>query len=210
MKRFLCLVFLFLFALPLCRAGLYHQFFTAVRRGDQATVKKMMRKNKEMVFLSDPDGTTPFLAAVETKNVSMAFLLADHWSRLWASNGEGNALHIAAANEDGPMIKMILRMVETEGSAASKQMVNARRVQKRAARLPADLNTPLHVAAQTCNRVIYRYLTQHGADPSIPNAALETPAQILARCPKETKKKQLPPAAKKADASAAAAPAAPF
>lgn len=188
MKKFFCAAFFIFCVSAPCAAGLAHEFFMAVRAGNEATVKKMLRKSKELVFLADEEGRTPFLAAVEDKNVSMAYLLAEYWSRLTVLSDKGNAVHIAVLNEDSAMVKMLVHVAAREDPQLAQRLVNAPRATKGKGQWAgADLNTPLHLAAQKCNRDIYQYLISRGAEPDRRNAAWETPQQILARCPAPSK-----------------------
>lgn len=189
-----------------CWAGAANPIFSAVRSGDRDEVERLISKDKTLVFATDERGMTPFLTAVESQDVEMAYLLADYFSRLGDSGAPGNAMHIAVNNEDEPMLRLLLRLTAAEDPDLPKYLLNMPRQQEKAApRCESnDRNTPLHLAAQKCNFKIYKYLLANGANPLARNAAGKTPKQLLDACPKPVSKpagktqqpvSSLPPAA---------------
>ena len=198
MKTFTFLAVLGLFAPALCWAGPNEEIFAAVRSGNRTEVKRLVSKNKTLVFATDKRGMTPFLRAVEAKDLDMAYLLADYFSRLTDSGASGNAMHIAVNNEDEPMIKLLFRLAAEEDPGLPKQLINMPRSREDDTSLTSsDRNTPLHVAANKCNARIYKYLVANGANPDVVNSYGQTPRQIMISCEK-TKAYQAEQAKKKA------------
>ncbi len=181
-------------AASVCYADRGADFFVAVRSGDRDEVKRMIAKDKTLVFITDRRGMTPFLTAVESRDLEMTYLLADYFSRLGDSSTAGNAMHIAVNNEDEPMLRLLVRLAADEDPDMPRHLINMPRMRENAPRTSVanDRNTPLHLAAKKCNFQIYKYLLDHGANPKARNAAGKTPAQLLSVCPKPK------PAAKKA------------
>ena len=167
-------------------------FFAAVRAGRSDRVEQMIAKDKMLVFTTNRQGLTPFLIAVENRDVKMAALLADYFARLNDTAGPGNAFHIAAANNDDAMVRLLLQLMNEEDPALPRHMLNMPRLPTNSA--TNDRNTPLHLAAQNCNRPLYRLLVANGAQPGLRNAAGKTPAQLLQACPPEKKAAAAKPA----------------
>ena len=133
-------------------------------------------------------GMTPFLVAVETRNLKMVSLLADSFSRLGNIAQPGNALHIAVSNDDEPMVRLLVRLSSEEDPALTKRLLNMRRRGDKEE--INDRNTPLHLAAKRCNFSIYQYLLKNGANPDMRNAMGKTPKQLLSVCPKPEAKEE--------------------
>nr|QGT50772.1 hypothetical protein Elusimicrob2101_0350 [uncultured Elusimicrobia bacterium] len=176
-------------------------FFAAVRSGDRAQVKTLLRKNQKLAQTTDKKGQTPFLVAVTQKDLQMVYVLAP-FSVLSAAGPRGNAFHIAAQNEDEPMLKLLMQITSERNKALPQKMLNAPRNREDETSLTSsDGNTPLHVAAKKCNTRIYNYFASNGADDTLENEYGQTPQKILTACQKQKaweadyKKKQ---AAKKA------------
>ena len=191
MKKFLFFCCTFLLMYSWCFAGKTEAFFAAVRNGNSSQVERMLEKDKTLVFLKDRNGMTPFLLAVQTRNLKMTDLLSEYFARLNDSAVMGNAVHIAVLNEDEPMIRLILRLASEEDTEMPAYLLNMPRKQAGVKSAVAnDKNTPLHLAAQKCNFRIYQYLLNNGANDSVLNAAGKTPKQIISACPKpQTKEK---------------------
>ena len=193
MKTLLLAVLFLLMSVFPCMAGNTAEFFAAVRSGNSVKVKKMLAKDKALVFVADKNGMTPFLVAVKMKNLKMVSLLADCFSRLGDTAAPGGAMHIAVSNNDEAMVRLLVRLAAEEDPAFPKQLINMPRQKSNSAL--NDRNTPLHLAAQKCNFRIYNYLLQYGASPLMRNARGQTPKQIINACPKpQTKKKEAKPA----------------
>ena len=112
MRKFLLLALLGMSAL-IARAGVSGAaFFAVVRSGDTDKAEEMLRADKTLVFVEEPDGTTAFLAAVKNKDVKMARLLADSFSRLDVRTNGGNALHLAVSNNDEEMLRMLFAFMD--------------------------------------------------------------------------------------------------
>lgn len=198
MKTFTLSVLLGLFGFSLCHAGPSEEIFAAVRNGNRTEVKRLVSKDKTLVFATDKRGMTPFLTAVEAKDLDMAYLLADYFSRLGDSAAPGNAMHIAVNNEDEPMIKLLFRLTAAEDPKLPKYLINMPRSREDATSMTSnDRNTPLHVAAKKCNVRIYKFLVANGANPDAANSYGQTPRNIMISCEK-TKAYQAEQAKKKA------------
>lgn len=159
--------------------------FSAVNGGNVAAVRQMLGKNPRLVLEVNGKGLTPFLLAVQKKDLDMAYLLIKSSARLTARCGKGNALHIAVANQDEPMIKLILKEAAAKDPTLPERLVNHQRNLYDASSLTSDDgNTPLHVAAKRCDRRIYNYLLAYGADDSLSNKMDKTPSEIIVSCQK--------------------------
>ena len=112
MRKFLLLALLVMSA-ALARAEVSGAaFFAVVRSGDTDRAEEILRADKTLVFIEEPDGTTAFLAAVKNKDVKMARLLADSFSRLDVRTNGGNALHLAVSNNDEEMLRMLFAFMD--------------------------------------------------------------------------------------------------
>ena len=151
-----------------------------VRAGDTDKAEEMLRADKTLVFVEEPDGTTAFLAAVKNKDVKMARLLADSFSRLDVRTNGGNALHLAVSNNDEEMLRMLFAFMDEVEPELFESLAN----EPRGSRIsPAsDRNTPLHLAALNCNRAIYGFLAAHGANEKILNRRRQTPRYLVTSC----------------------------
>lgn len=187
MRKFLLLALLGMSAL-IARAGVSGAaFFAVVRAGDTDKAEEMLRADKTLVFVEEPDGTTAFLAAVKNKDVKMARLLADSFSRLEVRTNGGNALHLAVSNNDEEMLRMLFAFMDEVEPELFESLAN----EPRGSRIsPAsDRNTPLHLAALNCNRAIYGFLAAHGANEKILNRRRQTPKRLFSSCKKTPDKK---------------------
>ena len=187
MRKFLLLALLGMSAL-IARAGVSGAaFFAVVRAGDTDKAEEMLRADKTLVFVEEPDGTTAFLAAVKNKDVKMARLLADSFSRLDVRTNGGNALHLAVSNNDEEMLRMLFAFMDEVEPELFESLAN----EPRGSRIsPAsDRNTPLHLAALNCNRAIYGFLAAHGANETILNRRRQTPKRLFSSCKKTPDKK---------------------
>ena len=160
-------------------------FFKAVKQSDRASVLRLLSKNPKLVLATDEHSMTPFLLAVHRKNREMANLLAQKSSRLTARGDKGNAFHIAAANQDEPMIKLLTKLTQAKDAGLTRKMLNYQRnIYMPASYSSNDGNSPLHIAAQKCNRRIYNYYVSLGADESVQNSLKKTPREIMVNCEK--------------------------
>lgn len=183
--------FLLLLALTCAAAAradiLGASFFAVVRSGDTDKAEEMIRADKTLVFVEEPGGMTAFLAAVKNKDVKMAQLLADSFSRLDVRTEEGNAVHLAVINNDEAMLRMLFAFMDEVEPDLFEYLANAPRGSRTS---PAsDRNTPLHLAALNCNRAIYDFLVQHGASEKNLNRRRQTPKRLLSFCNKKAGKK---------------------
>lgn len=171
--------------------GTEDEFFKAVKQSDQTSVLRHLNKNPKLVLAMDEHSMTPFLLAVSKKDREMVNLLAQKSSRLTARGEKGNAFHIAAANQDEPMIKLLTRLAQAKDANLPRNMLNHQRnVYVSTSYYSNDGNSPLHVAAQKCNRRIYNYFVSLGADESVQNSLQKTPREIMVNCEKNRRQIQ--------------------
>jgi hypothetical protein len=84
-------------------------FFEAVRRGDLAKVKAMIRAVPELVLARDFDGCTPLHVAVMRDQMDRAELLLPHNADINAKDRVGNTpLHYAASGPHAHIVKWLL------------------------------------------------------------------------------------------------------
>jgi len=202
MKKTLLLIILCLIALPglavvrlagsdpYANKDLRKEFWEAIEINDTAKVKKLIQKDKSLVFAKNDKGMTGFLRAVEKHFKAMAWLLGKNWSRINEQCSRGNALHIAVEDRDLGMVQLILSVAQLEDDEAMISLINAPRVDvpKKSASFSKDLDTSLHIAAELCDFGIYDYLVSMGGNTDRVNSALEKPKDIIATCPPPEKK----------------------
>lgn len=183
MKKYILLGLLLSgYTLAVC-APAANDIFTLVKRSDRAGVQRLLAKKPRLVLETNPKGQTPLLLAVQQKDLDMAYLLIKSSARLTARADKGNALHIAVANQDEPMIKMLLKEAAAKDASLPARLINHQRSLYSPSSLTSeDGNTPLHLAAQRCNKRIYNYLKSLGGDDSLTNAMNKTPAESMENC----------------------------
>ncbi len=166
----------------------YADFWYAVEHNDSTQVRKLLRQDKRLVF-SFKKGMTPYLYSVKNGNRQMAWMLADEfWAHVYDRCAWGNAIHIAAENQDFPMLKLTMKAAQMDDLL--EQLIDEQRYSTKPNQKKADLNTPLHIAALHCNREMYDYLVSFGASETKVNADFKTAEEILATCPKQPKEKK--------------------
>lgn len=175
----------------LCGAALWAaapgNIFVAVQNGNRAAVKRLLAKDKTLVYQQDARGMTPFLEAVFVRDLDMAVLLADAFSRLDANCSQGNAMHLAVLNEDAAMLRVLMQLCDEEDPNLTNSLLNMPRHWGGPQSKTDDGNTPLHLAALKCHRPMYQFLVANGAKPTVRNSRGKTPAQLLKSCPPEPK-----------------------
>ncbi len=160
-----------------------NDIFTLIKRSDRAGVQRVLAKNPRLVLETNPKGQTPLLLAVQQKDLDMAYLLIKSSARLTARADKGNVLHIAVANQDEPMIKMLLKEAAAKDASLPARLINHQRSLYNPSSLTSeDGNTPLHLAAQHCNKRIYNYLKSLGGDDSLSNSMNKTPSESMENC----------------------------
>ena len=194
---------------PTAWAAPAQEMFAAVNNGNRAAVKRLLAQDKTLVYIQDRQGMTPFLIAVQNRDLDMTVLLADAFSRLDVDASAGNAMHLAVLNEDAAMLRVLLQLCDEEDPELAVFMLNMRRHWGGPKSPTNDGNTPLHLAALKCHRPMYQFLVANGARPDVRNNKGKTPAQLLKACPPEPKQKQSAPDSKAAAQPATPAPAAP-
>lgn len=187
MRKFLLLALLVMSAALALAEVSGAAFFAVVRSGDTDRAEEILRADKTLVFIEEPDGTTAFLAAVKNKDVKMARLLADSFSRLDVRTNGGNALHLAVSNNDEEMLRMLFAFMDEVEPELFESLANEPRGNRIS--LDSDRNTPLHLAALNCNQRIYRFLAAHGANETILNRRRQTPKRLFSFCKKTPDKK---------------------
>ena len=167
----------------------YGDLWFSVEHNDPDHVRKVLRKDKRLVY-SVKKGLTPYLYSVQKGYRKMAWMLVDEfWAHAYDRCAWGNALHVAIENQDFPMLKLTMKAAQMDfDEGLLDRLINEQRYNRKPDQKRADLNTPLHVAAQYCNRPIYDYLVSFGASEKTINADWKTAAEILATCPPEKPK----------------------
>ena len=175
----------FLSSISVAWADSTDDFFKAVKKSDTAQVKQLLNKQPRLVLERDDKNMTGFLWAVSKKNLELVSFLAEKGARLTARGEKGNAFHIAAENQDEPMLKLLMKLISAKNAQAPADMLNyGRDIYSATSYTSSDGNTPLHIASKKCNTRIYNYFVNHGAQEDIPNHLLKTPAAILSDCQK--------------------------
>lgn len=162
------------------------QFWQAVLSNNTEKAKKLIRREKSLVFISNQAGRTGYLLAVEKGNKKMAWFLAESFSHTQAKCERGNALHIAVENKDFSMLKLAMKAAQVQDEDLLPRLINTPRATAKRGQMAADMNTPLHLAALNCERQMYRYLVQFGGNEKAINAKLQTPPELLKACPQVT------------------------
>ena len=204
MRKVLVLIILCLIALPsiavvrvagsdpYANKDINKEFWAAIEKNDTNKVKKLIQKDKSLVFAKNDKGMTGYLRAVEKHFKAMAWLLGKNFSKENERGPRGNALHMAVEDRDLSMAQVVLSVSQLEGDENMVNLINAPRlgVPKKAASYSKDMDTPLHIAAELCDFAIYEYLVSMGGNPNKINGAFEKPKDILATCPPPEEKKE--------------------
>ena len=162
---------------PYANRDIRKEFWAAVDTNDTAKVKKLIQKDKSLVFAKNDKGMTGYLRAVEKHFKAMAWLLGQNFSRVNEQGPRGNALHMAVEDRDLSMVQLVLSVSQLEDDESMIDLINAPRlgVPKKAASYSKDMDTSLHLAAELCDFEIYNYLTRMGGNPNRLNGACEKP-----------------------------------
>ena len=175
---------------PYANKDLRKEFWEAVEINDTEKVKKLIKRDKSLVFAKNDKGRTGFLRAVEKHFKSMAWLLGKNWSRINEQCPRGNALQIAVEDRDFGMVQLVLSVAQLDSDDAMIGLINAPRIDvpKESASFSKSLDTSLHIAAELCDYGIYDYLVAMGGNADRVNSAFQKPKDILATCPPPEKK----------------------
>lgn len=181
MKAF-CLVLFCAVVFPISTWALSaeEQVISYVRTGNEHALKNAVKKDKRLMLATDKYGNTLIItAAIYGKNALIKYL-DSQWPNWNRSNMYGeNALHAAIRFKHPGTAKLIVSLAAQDPDTALKEFISLpERTQRQ---------TPLHLAAQSCDRDLYAFLVSWGADDKKPNAQRHSAAKILARCPAEKK-----------------------
>ncbi len=149
--------------------------FTAIAKGDQKRVEELLKKDRSQLTMQDKQGRTPLLAAVVNNQPELVTYFVSKGAKLFEVSAEGNALHIAVAHKNLPLLKQLV-----QAARQNSQLALMLEYKVRPAKNAPEL-TPLGWAARQCDREIYNYLVSVGAREG--NAAQAyTPANLLGKC----------------------------
>lgn len=168
-----------------------NSIFSFIRNKDRQTVSSLLKRDKTLLKEKDKKGQTPLLAAVFNKDLDMVYMIHTKFSAPLTSVGtRGNVFHVAAENQDEPMLKLLVQLSNAADPELLAKLLNQQRS------LPDDLSTvsddgrtPLHVAAKNCNRKIYNFMVRNGADEDIKDQFDKTPRKMNESCKKMTEYK---------------------
>lgn len=202
MRNLILVSLLFLFPLfSFAQAKQEKRIIICAKQGLLSCLKEEIKKDKSSQFLLDKNNNTLLiLAAANGHNTSLRFL-ADQWPKWALTNNQGrNALHMAIIGKHYDTAKLVVHLVEEDWDSDLKRFINIPDIK--------DLASPLHWAAYRCERDLYQFLLDYGANPKAWDKNSNTPEEILQACPPEkpTKKPKPQPAPAKPDAPAATPP----
>lgn len=149
--------------------------FSAAAKGNQARVEELLLQDRYLLKDKNEEGLTPLLVAVENNGQAVADYLLTQGATLFEASGRGNAMHIAVAKKNLPMLKFLVQKARQNGQLALMLEYKT----SPAKGVPAL--TPLGWAARACNKEIYSYLVSVGAKEGLANQAY-SPAALLGKC----------------------------
>lgn len=152
-----------------------------IRSGSTEEVKETVRKDKSAIFVTDRYGNTLFVLAARYGHNAILSFLNDEWAQWSRVNRYGeNALHAAIRYQHPSTAALVISLAEKDPDLEFDTFINRKDL--------VNFSTPLHLAAQNCDRQLYDLLVQHGADPKRLNKNRRTPASLLKACPPPKKK----------------------
>lgn len=192
MKTF-CLILFCAVILPINARALSaeEKVISYARTGNEDALKAAVKKDKMLMLAADKYGNTLIITAAIYGQNALIKYLDSQWPNWNRPNTYGeNALHAAVRFKHPGTAKLIVSLAAQDPDTTLEEFINLPDHTRR--------QTPLHWAAQSCDRDLYTFLVNWGADDKKPNAQGQTPATLLARCPagKKTGKNS----AKQADA----------
>lgn len=149
--------------------------FAAAKNGNKARAEELVMANRNLLKEKNKDGKTPLLVAVENNRTNLVNYFINEGANLFEPSTSGNALHIAVAKKNLPMLKNLVQQARQKGQLAlmlEYKVIPAKNV-------PAL--TPLGWAARQCDKEIYNYLVSVGAREGLAGQAY-TPVALLAQC----------------------------
>lgn len=149
--------------------------FTAIAKGDQKRVEELVKKDRSQLTAQDKQGRTPLLAAVVNNQPELVTYFVSKGAKLFEVSSEGNALHIAVAHKNLPLLKQLV-----QAARQNSQLALMLEYKVRPAKNAPEL-TPLGWAAHTCQKDIYNYLVSVGAKEGLANQAY-SPVTLLSKC----------------------------
>ncbi len=149
--------------------------FTAAAKGKKERVEELILQDRYLLKEKNQEGLTPFLVAVENNRQALVDYLLGQGATLFEASPRGNAMHIAVAKKNLPMLKFLVQKARQNGQLALMLEYKT----SPAKNVPAL--TPLGWAARACNKDIYSYLVSVGAKEGLANQAY-SPAALLGKC----------------------------
>ncbi len=151
--------------------------FTAAAKGDQARVEELLLQDRFVLKSKNAQGLTPFLIAVSNGKTALVDYLLGQGATLFEASSSGNALHIAVAKKNLPLLKHLVARARRNGQLALMLEYKV----SPAKNVPPL--TPLGWAARMCNKEMYAYLVSIGAKEGLANQAY-SPVSLLSKCSK--------------------------
>lgn len=149
--------------------------FTAAAKGNQARVEELLLQDRYLLKDKNKAGLTPFLVAVENNRQALADYLLGQGATLFEASPSGNAMHIAVAKKNLPLLKFLVQKARQNGQLALMLEYKT----SPAKGVPAL--TPLGWAARACDKEIYSYLVSVGAKEGLASQSY-SPAALLGKC----------------------------
>lgn len=147
-----------------------------IRSGSTEEVKATVRKDKSAIFVTDAYGNTLFILAARYGHNAILSFLNDEWAQWARANRYGeNALHAAIRYQHPSTAALVVSLAEKDPDLEFDAFINRKDL--------VNFSTPLHLAAQNCDRQLYDLLVQHGANPKLLNKNRQTPSAMLKTCP---------------------------
>ena len=149
--------------------------FTASAKGNQARVEELILQDRYLLKDKNNAGLTPFLVAVENNRSALADYLLGQGATLFESSPRGNAMQLAVAKKNLPMLKFLVQKARQNGQLALMLEYKT----SPAKNVPPL--TPLGWAARACQKDIYNYLVSVGAKEGLASQAY-SPTALLGKC----------------------------
>lgn len=149
--------------------------FAAAAQGNKNRAEELVLSDRSVLTQKNKAGKTALLVAVENNQPKMVDYLAEAGANLFEPSTSGNALHIAVAKQNLPLLKHLVQLARQKGQLAL--MLEYKTVP--AKNVPAL--TPLGWAARQCNREMYNYLVSVGAREGVVSQAY-SPVVLLRQC----------------------------